>query len=248
MLTPEEVDQLRQLVDQLNSEGLQGAAVLRRSIVAATRWHLVNRSPFPREHVPADGKVVLVWSSHGNLPYCGYLAAGRREPYFVAYYGDVEITLPIVAWCDCVPPDPSQTAQLSEKRNRRARATGMMSLEEAELLRIVADHFEDEGIPSCQLLRRFIDASTTWHPARDRIAPEGKVVLVRLAGRDRPYCGYICYADDDRERPQFVVYQGRYEIVSRVVAWCDCLPSYGPKLRWEENEPLPEEDDIGPAG
>jgi hypothetical protein len=245
MLTPQEFDQLRALADRLYAERVQGASALRRSIEASTRWHLVDRTMVLGERAPPLRKVVLVWVSGGSRPYCGYVGEEEwRGPRFTAYYGDVEVSLPIVAWCDCIPPDPLQAANISEKRKRRARATGTMSPDEAELLRILSDRFEDEGEPTCQLLRRFIEASTTWHSvslpiSRDeRIPAERKVVLVRLFGRKLPYCGYVRYVDGYRERPQFVVYHRDFEIVSHVVAWCDCLPHAGPTLPPGYNEPL----------
>lgn len=259
MLTPEEVDQLRTLADRLYAERIQGASALRRSVEASNRWHLVDRTMSLGERTPPPRKVVLVWVSGGNRPYCGYVSDDHGYSRFTAYYGDIEVPLPIVAWCDCIPPDPSQTAELSENRKRRARATGTMSPDEAGLLRILADRFEDEGESSCQLLRRFIEASTTWHPVSlpvargEQIPAERKVVLVRLFGRKLPYCGYVRYVDGYRERPQFVVYHGEYEVVSHAVSWCDCLPYAGPTLPEGYGHPEDYDDDdfpedMGPIG
>jgi len=66
----------------------------------------------------------------------------------------------------------------------------------------------------------------TWN--YDKWPPENKVVLVWLANKSLPFCGYMKYAAGDKNSPYFVVYHGNPEIGHEVVAWCDCLPPNGP--------------------
>lgn len=62
----------------------------------------------------------------------------------------------------------------------------------------------------------------------DPLPAERKTVLVWLDGHALPFCGYVRYAAGELDSPYFVVYHGNDKIGANVVAWCDCLPSYGP--------------------
>lgn len=61
------------------------------------------------------------------------------------------------------------------------------------------------------------------HPLQDGdlIPSERRIVLVWLATKYLPYCGYIRFAAGDKDSPFFVVYHGNSDIGADVIAWMD---------------------------
>lgn len=67
--------------------------------------------------------------------------------------------------------------------------------------------------------------SADWIDASKRLPPERKTVLVWLADKALPFCGYIRIHSNG---PFWVVYHGNMEISTDVLYWSACLPSKAP--------------------
>ena len=72
------------------------------------KWTHVHCPIEPKDSLPAERRVVLVWLKDSGLPFCGYVRYGagcKDSPYFVVYHGNPQIGTDVVAWCDCAPKE-----------------------------------------------------------------------------------------------------------------------------------------------